>query len=405
MADKRRAKRGNGCVRARPRGQKAIWELRYPAGKTADGKRRVITCTFRGTETAAHQELRRRLTEVDKGQHVDPTRLTIAEYLDHWLTDWAAINLSPKSLERYTELLTLHVKPNIGAAKLQRLQILDLTQLYAKLLKGEDKGDGLSAATVGYVHRVLHNALQQAVLWKLIQTNPAALAEPPRTEAREIEILSPANVTTLLDGLKGRDIYPIVVTAFGTGMRRGEILALRWKDLDLARNDRGQIRVEQSLEQTKAGGLRVKPPKTKHGRRRISLPDYLVGELRAYWRQQQELRLKLGLGKCPDDGLVFGNIDESPRKPNSLTTKWRRLVKAIDVPKVSFHALRHTHASQLIASGMDVLTISRRLGHSSAMVTLNIYGHLFPDSDERAARALDLAFSSGRTENLSAPDK
>jgi len=102
---------------------------------------------------------------------------------------------------------------------------------------------------------------------------------------------------------------------------------------------------------------------------------------------------------------VFGSIDGSPRKSNSLTTEWRRLVKNIDVPKVSFHALRHTHASQLIASGMDVLTTSRRLGHSSAMVTLNIYEHLFPDSDDRAAKALDAAFSLARTENLSGLDR
>jgi len=282
MAEKRRAKRGNGCVRARPKGQKAIWELRYSLGKDAAGKRRVVTATFRGTETAANAELRRRLAEVDKGQHIDPSKLTVSDYLNHWLADWAAVNLSPKSLERYTELLTLHAKPHIGGLKLQRLQILDLTQLYAKLLKGDDGDGGLSAATVGYVHRVLHNALQQALLWKLIQTNPAALAEPPRTEAREIEILAPANVTVLLAGLAGRDIRPLVITALGTGMRRGEILALRWKDVDLTRNDRGQIRVEQSLEQTKAGGLRIKPPKTKHGRRRIALPDYLVAELRGH---------------------------------------------------------------------------------------------------------------------------
>lgn len=406
MGQVRRAKRGNGCVRARPKGQRTIWELRYPAGKTSDGKRRVCTCTFRGTETAAHAELRRLLTEVDKGLHVDPSKLTVGEYLDRWLTDWAAANLSPKSLERYTELLRLHAKPHIGRHKLQKLQILDLTQLYAKLLKGEDEGDGLSPATVGYVHRVIHNALQQAVLWKLIQSNPAALAEPPRTESKEIEILAPAAVTAVLAALKERDIYPIVVTALGTGMRRGEILALRWKDVDLTRNAMGQLRVEQSLEQTKAGGLRFKPPKTKHGRRRISLPDYLVAELRRHWKSQQEQRLLLGLGKIPDSGLVFGTVDDTPRKPNSLTTEWRRFVKAVkDVPSVSFHALRHTHASQLIASGMDVLTISRRLGHSSAMVTLNIYGHLFPDSDDRAAKALDAAFSSAQTENLSGLDR
>jgi integrase len=212
-------------------------------------------------------------------------------------------------------LLRLHAKPHIGGHKLQKLQILDLTQLYAKLLKGEDEGDGLSPATVGYVHRVLHNALQQAVLWKLIQSNPAVLAEPPRTEAKEIEILAPRAVTAVLAALKERDIYPIVVTALGTGMRRGEILALRWKDVDPDAERHGAIAGRAVLEQTKAGGLRFKPPKTKHGRRRISLPDYWWRSFRTHWKAQQEQRLLLGLGKIPDAGLVFGTVDDTPENP------------------------------------------------------------------------------------------
>jgi integrase len=192
--------------------------------------------------------------------------------------------------------------------------------------------------------------------------------------------------------------------ALGTGMRHGEILALRWKDLDLTRNERAQLRVEQSVEQTKAG-IRFKPPKTQHGRRRISLPDYVVEELRTHWKAEQERRLMMGLGKSPETDLVFGLIDGAPRKPNSVTTEWRSLVRTMAVPPVSFHSLRHTHASQLIASGMDVLTISRCLGHSSAVITLNIYGDIFPDSDDRAAMALDAAFSSAQTENLSKLDR
>jgi integrase len=386
----KRRSRGSGCIRPRPKGQSAIWELRYSLGADASGKRRIATATFRGTFTEAQKELRARLRAVDEGKHIGPSRETVGQFFDRWLD--TLVNLSPKSMERYSELVRLHVKPHIGETNLQRLQPLDLAELYIKLLKG-----GLGASTVSYVHRVIHKGLRQAKTWKAIQDNPAAETMPPKAERKEIEILAPAAVTVLLDGLKDRDIYRIVLTALGTGMRRGEILALRWKDVDLARNDRAQISVERSLEQTKAGGLRLKPPKTKHGRRRIALPDYLVAELRSHWRAQQEQRLQLGLGKMPDDGLMFGEVTGDPRKPNSLTTEWRRLVKAIDVPKVSFHALRHTHASQLIASGMDVLTISRRLGHSSPMVTLNIYGHLFPDSDEKAARALDAAFSPART--------
>jgi integrase len=162
-----------------------------------------------------------------------------------------------------------------------------------------------------------------------------------------------------------------------------------WQDVDL---ERSQARVERSLEQTKAG-LRFKSPKTKHGRRNIALPSFAVAELRAHWKAQQETRLALGIGKAPSESLVFATFDGNPRSPNALTKEWSVVAKALGLA-VTFHALRHTHASQLIASGLDVLTISRRLGHSTPTITLGVYGHLFSNTDDRAAQALDAAFGS-----------
>jgi len=173
-------------------------------------------------------------------------------------------------------------------------------------------------------------------------------------------------------------------------MRRGELLALRWKDVDL---DGARLRVEQALEETKAG-LRFKEPKTKRGRRQISFAASIVTELRSHRRVQAEQRLALGLGKEADDSLVFRHEDGTPLLPHSVSTNWRRLVKSLKLPPVSLHAWRHTHASQLIDSGMDVLTISRRLGHSSASVTLNIYGHLFKSKDGQAAAVFETAFGN-----------
>jgi integrase len=184
-----------------------------------------------------------------------------------------------------------------------------------------------------------------------------------------------------------------VLVDLGTGLRRGELLALRWGDLDIDSNRQAKLRVEQSLEQTKGQGLRFKPPKTKHGRRTITLPEAVRAELRAHRVEWNEHRLSLGLGRVPDDALVFANWDGEPRSPNGLTKEWKRTVKALKLPKVTFHALRHTHASQLIASGMDVLTISRRLGHASPTITLKVYGHLFSNTDDRAAAVMDAAFA------------
>jgi integrase len=203
----------------------------------------------------------------------------------------------------------------------------------------------------------------------------------------EIELLTPAQVQIVLHTLEGRTIYPILVMALATGMRRGELLALRWKDVNL---DGGSVQVEQSLEQTKSG-LRFKSPKTKHGRRSITLPPSAVTVLRDHWKAQQERRLTLGMGKALDNSLVFATWEGKPRSPSSVTKEWSLAIAATKLPRVTLHSLRHTHASHLIASGMDVLTISRRLGHGSPTITLAVYGHLFPNTDDRAAQIMEAA--------------
>ena len=176
----------------------------------------------------------------------------------------------------------------------------------------------------------------------------------------EIQILSEDQIATILHALEGRTLRPIVAFLLGTGARRGEALALRWKDVNF---DTGVIRIERSLEQTKAG-LRFKAPKTKNGRRNVSIPPWLVAELRAHRIRQQERRLALGLGRAPEDSLVFARWDGGTRSPHWLTQKFALRMDALKID-CSLHGLRHTHVSQLIAAGMDVLTISRRIGHAS----------------------------------------
>jgi integrase len=234
---------------------------------------------------------------------------------------------------------------------------------------------------------------------RLIATNCARLAKRPRGEPKEIEILDEGQVREVLAKLHGRLFFPLVLLGIGTGMRRGEMLALRWKDVDF---DKARLRIERSLEQTKAkpnatdelerAGLRFKAPKNRYSKRSIVVPSSVLIELKAHYARQAKQRLKLGFGRPDDDALVFSREDGSPCMPNSVTTTWRRLVKQLGLPKVSLHAWRHTHASQLIASGMDVLSVSRRLGHSSPVVTLSIYAHKFRPSDQAAAEAFETAF-------------
>jgi integrase len=356
----------------RPRGS-GSWELKFDLGRDPlTGKRQSRYVSFKGTKREAQAELTRLLAETNIGTYVDPSKVALAEFLDRWARDWVPANVSPKTGERYRQLLDNQVKPHIGALPIQKLRPVHLSELYAKLLReGGVDGGPLAARSVGHTHRCLRRALGHATQWGIITTNPAAVVSPPKVQDKEIEIIREDEIRVVLDKLKGH-LRTIATLALATGMRRGELLALRWIDVDL---DGGTLRVERSLEQTRAG-LRFKAPKTRHGRRSISIP-------------QQEQRLALGLGKAE---LVFPMIDGEPRKPNALTNEWIIATTAIG-RRISLHALRHTHASSLIAAGIDILTISRRLGHAKPAVTLNVYGHLYASTDDRAAQVIEAMFS------------
>jgi integrase len=245
--------------------------------------------------------------------------------------------------------------------------------------------DAVSPRTIGHAHRLLHKILATAVKNGTVPRNVAAIHAPPRVEDEELEILTPEQITAVLSALDGHTLYPIVATALATGMRRGELLGLQWGDIDL---DGGSLRVMRSLEETKAG-LRLKPPKNKSSRRNITLPAEGVAMLRAHKASMLRTRMAIGQGNIATNTLVFSTIEDRPIRPRNLSKSWTRTHVSLKLPSVTFHAFRHTHASMLIRSGVDVLTISRRLGHTKASTTLNIYGHLFPGADAAAAKAIE----------------
>jgi integrase len=358
----------------RKRGEES-WELRFELDRVA-GKRRSRSVYFRGSRKAAQKELSRLLAAADAGTLADPTTVTVAEYMRHYLD--STLTQSGKTLERYRELAERQIIPHLGNVKLQRLRPEQLEQWHSKLL-----ADGLSARTTGHAHRLLGLVLRRAVENGALTRNVAAIRKPPAVEAKEIEILSLEEVTATLDSLKGHMLHPIASLALLTGMRRGELLALEWGDIDLGR---GVVRVERSLEETRAG-LRVKPPKTKRGRRNIGLSADTVAMLREHRKAQIQLRLALGQGGPPL--VVFSTIEGGYLKPNGISRSWRQTCKARKLPRCSFHALRHCHASMLIRAGVDILTISRRLGHSSASMTLDVYGHLMEGADAAAVKAIE----------------
>jgi integrase len=227
--------------------------------------------------------------------------------------------------------------------------------------------------------------LGQAVKKGTLARNVAAIAGAPKAESAEIAILEPEQVAPVLAALKGHRLYPIAVLAIHTGLRRGELLALQCGDVDL---EGGTVMVRRALEQTKHG-IRVKEPKTKKSRRTVALSAEAIDALRTHRAEMASLALAIGR-PLPDTAFVFCNVEGRPISPDTLSGVWRRACDARGLPRVRFHDLGHTHASLLIAQGVDVLTVAKRLGHSKATTTLNIYGHALERADREAAEAFSM---------------
>jgi integrase len=351
------------------------WRLKYDT-PTGNGKRETRYVTIRGTKAQAQAEAAKILASVATGLHVDPSTESVAAFATRWLRDWAASNVSNQTFEGYAQMLRKHLCSRVGAVSIQKLRAADLQAVYAAMA-----ADGLADRTRLHLHRVVHVMLKHATQWGVVPRNVADMVDAPRVRAQEIEILTAGEVQSMLESLRSKPLYAITAVALASGLRRGELLGLRWQDLDF---DGAYLRVERALEETKRGGLAFKSPKTRHGRRTVTLPASTVAMLREHRKAQQEHQLRFGLGKAGADALVFPDWDGSPRSPRALTLEWGKMAKAASLT-VSFHCLRHTHASMLIADGLDVLSLSRRLGHGSAAITLGVYGHLFRPDDRAAA--------------------
>ncbi len=364
------------------------WRLKYEAGAPdpITGKRRTRFVTVRGTKKEAQRELIRLLGAVANGTAVDPSTLTIAEHVRAWLA--GDNGLSPKTIERYRQLAEQQIIPHLGATVLQKLRPAQIADWHAMLLRSGGKdGRPLAPRTVGHAHRVLHRAFELALRLEQVGRNPVHTVPAPKVEQVEPEILTAGQIATVLGALNDHQLYPIVSLALATGMRRGELCGLAWGAVDL---DHAVVKVERSLEET-ASGLRFKSPKTRAGHRSIGVPATTVDLLRAHRAAQLEMRLRLGQGRTAAGDLVFALWDGTPYPPDKLSRDWGNVVRDRKLPAVSFHSLRHSHASALISAGVDIVSVSRRLGHGSPAVTLTVYAHRFHKSDDAAVVAIEAA--------------
>jgi integrase len=307
---------------------------------------------------------------------------TVAEYLSRWLAH-AKARVRATTHDGYEGLIRLYALPRIGQRELASLRPLDLQDLYAELLAS----GSLKAGTVLNLHLVLTQALNQAVRWGILPANPAKGAQPPRPIRPEPRVVDEALAVRLLAATRDTSFEIPVAIALGTGMRRGEILALRWSDLDTGL---GMAQVRRSV-QTSRAGLVVQEPKTRRSRRAVALPEVLRPYLRRQRADQRRRRAALGAA-WQDLDLVVDRGDGGYLNPDTLSSGWATFCRRVGFAGIRFHDLRHGHATLLLLQGVHPKIVSERLGHASIGITLDLYSHVLPSMQAEAARAFDRLF-------------
>src|SRR5499433_321392 len=377
-----------GHIRERSPGHWAIViDVRDPEG----GKRKQRWYSFKGAKRQAQIECARLIADIQQGTAVEPPRMTVAAFLERWIEHMQG-QVSPRSHERYAELARKNLVPLMGALTLTRLQPAHISQAYAKALASgrRDGTGGLSACTVTHMHRVLREALQQAVRWQLLARNPADAIKPPKVERKQMSVLDTDATAELIEAARPYRIFVPILLGVLCGLRRGEIAALRWRSVDL---EAGQLAVVASIEQTKQG---CREKETKSGRDRVvALPAMLVAELRRHRAEQAQELLPLGV-RLSDESFVVAQADGSPLQPNSLTHAFTDFLEAQGLQRVRLHDLRDSHATHLLAAGIHPKVASERLGHSKVGITLDLYSHVLPGMQEDAAAKVDAALRAAQ---------
>lgn len=366
------------------RGDKS-WYIIVEAGRDPiTKKRKRVKQSFQGKKGDAVKEMARLVTELEKGTYIEPGKTTVSEYLLWWVEQHSiGKNLAPKTIVSYRQIITLHLIPALGNIPLSKLQPMHIQQFVNKMLQQR------SPRTVAYNLTVLKQALKHAVQkWRLIPYNPADAVERPSYRRVKFQALSIEEVEVFLNKVRDHKDYPIIYTALYTGMRQGELLGLRWDDVDL---NRKVIKVQRTAQWVTGLGRIEKPPKTEAGRREVDLPATVINLFREIKKQQAENRLFMA-DKYKDNNLVFCQGNGKAIDNSNLTRRFRRLADAKGYEDLRFHDLRHTHASLMLAAGEQLHVVQQRLGHEKPSTTADIYGHAIPGQQRAAADRFDNLF-------------
>ena len=378
-ADGRRRGRGSGGVQQRDKAGR-VWRLWYDAPPGADGKRRRRSETLHGKRVQAEQRLRAILGSIDTGEFVEQTEETTADYLARWLDMKEGSGTSPRTMKDYRGLVTRYMVPMIGTTPLMKLRPDQVQQMYSDLLSR-----GKAPRTVLHVHRLLYQALKQAVRWQILMRNPCQAVEPPVASHTEMRTLAREQRQTFMDAIDGSPYRDVYYMDLYTGLRRSEILGLRWPQVD---TEHGAVSIVAALHRLPGQGLvLLAKTKTKSSRRRVDVPETVVDVLHEIRAGQMLSASETGL-EWHTDGYVFAWPDGRPFDPDMITHDFRTRMDRAGLHGLRFHDLRHSFASLMLAAGEQPKVVQAALGHSSIMVTMDVYGHLMPGAGREAARRL-----------------
>ncbi len=360
---------GEGSITHRPDGR---WEARI---SLPGGRRKSY---FGKTRQEVARKLTEALRDVNKGLPIVGERQTLAQFSSEWI-ETIRHTISPTTVQKYEQHLRLYVLPTLGSTALSKVTAQQIQALYTARLAA-----GLSPSTVRMTHSMLHHLLEDAVRLGLVQRNVAGMVNHPRNRHREMLYYTPAEARKFLAAAQGNRLEALFILALSTGMRQGELLGLKWQDVDL---ENGVLQVRATLKMV-AGKPIVAEPKTPRSRRRIALTPLACNALRAHRARQLEERKLLGAA-WGDDDLVFANTVGRLFDPASFNRNnfWPIIAKA-GIQRIRFHDLRHTAATLLLLQGVHVKVVSEMLGHASVAITLERYSHVLPDMQREAASAM-----------------
>lgn len=348
----------------------------WRAQVTIQGHRLSVTAK---TRRECQEWIKKTIGQIDRGMTFDNTKQTLANYLNDWLTLQRTV-FRETTWMHYSQLIRAYVKPGIGQITLKDLRTEHIQRLYTLLLNKE-----VGAYTIQKIHTLLHSSLNLAIETGVIGRNPVSYTHPPKTPDTEMAILNENQVSKFLLSIIGHRWEAVFHLALVTGMRQMELLGLKWDDLDWIRQT---IKVERQLARQDKTGLKFLGPKTKFGKRTVALGDKTILVMRSHYERQQAERQVAG-DNWVENGLIFTNSIGGAIYPRNLLREFYKILKIAGLPKIRFHDLRHTAASLMLNAGIPVIVVSRRLGHSKASITLDIYGHLIPTMQTEAADLID----------------